>query len=102
MAASAGQTQADVAPNERNAGAMEISGFTFSAATLASLGKIDFTEPPTPPALDLLIIDGATMPVATQWAQWLCAGSARATYLSLPGLVEMVMTAPQFAPSPGR
>ncbi len=48
---------------------MEISGFTFSAATLASLGKIDFTEPSTPPALDMLIIDGATMPVATQWAQ---------------------------------
>ena len=79
MAASAGQTHVDVAPNERNAGAMEISGFTFSAATLASLGKIDFTEPSTPPALDMLIIDGATMPVATQWAQRVCAISARAT-----------------------
>ena len=100
MAASAGQTHVDVAPNERNAGAMEISGFTFSAATLASLGKIDFTEPSTPPALDMLIIDGATMPVATQWAQRVCAISARATYLSLPGLVEMVMTAPQFAVIP--
>jgi alpha-beta hydrolase superfamily lysophospholipase len=100
MAASARQTHVDVAPNERNAGAMEISGFTFSAATLASLGKIDFTEPSTPPALDMLIIDGATMPVATQWAQRLCADSARATYLSLPGLVEMVMTAPQFATIP--
>jgi hypothetical protein len=39
MAASAGQTRADVAPNRRDAGAMEISGFTFSAATLASLNK---------------------------------------------------------------
>ena len=100
MAASAGKAGADVAPNERDAGAMEISGFTLSAATLASLKKLDFTESATPPAPDLLIIDGATMPVANQWAQSLCASSARAKYLSLPGLVEMAMTAPQFAAIP--
>jgi alpha-beta hydrolase superfamily lysophospholipase len=100
MAASAGKTRADVAPSDRDAGAMEISGFTFSAATLASLGKLDFTDPSTPPAVDLLVIDGATMPVADRWAQSLCTGSARAKYLSLPGLVEMVMTAPQFAAIP--
>jgi hypothetical protein len=39
MAASPGQERADVAPNQRDAGAMEISGFTFSAATLVSLNK---------------------------------------------------------------
>ena len=100
MAASAGKAHANVAPNERDAGAMEISGFTFSAATLASLKKLDFTEAATPPAPDLLIIDGTTMPVANQWAQSLCASSARAKYLSLPGLVEMAMTAPQFAAIP--
>jgi alpha-beta hydrolase superfamily lysophospholipase len=100
LAASAGQTHPEASPNGRDAGAMEISGFTFSAATLASLAKLDFTKPPTPPARDLLIIDGATMPVAEQWAQSLRTDSARAQYLSLPGLVEMVMTAPQFAAIP--
>jgi pimeloyl-ACP methyl ester carboxylesterase len=40
------------------------------------------------------------MPVAEQWAQSLRTDSARAKYLSLPGLVEMVMTAPQFAAIP--
>jgi alpha-beta hydrolase superfamily lysophospholipase len=100
MAASAGQPHADVAPNERDAGAMEISGFRLSAATLASLKQLDFTDPSTLPAQDLLIIDGATMPVADRWAQSLGTGSARATYHSLPGLVEMVMTAPQFAAIP--
>ena len=100
MAALAGKAGADVAPNERDAGAMEVSGFTFSAATLASLKELDLTEPSISPASDLLIIDGATMPVANQWAQSLCASSARAKYLSLPGLVEMAMTAPQFAATP--
>jgi hypothetical protein len=79
---------------------MEISGFRLSAATLASLKQLDFTDPSTLPAQDLLIIDGATMPVADRWAQSLGTGSARATYHSLPGLVEMVMTAPQFAAIP--
>ena len=74
--------------------------FTFSAATLASLRTLDFTQAPTPPAHDLLIIDGSTMPVASQWAQSLAERSARVKYLSLPGLVEMVMTAPQFATRP--
>lgn len=100
LAASAGKPDANVAPNERDAGAIEVSGFRFSAATLASLKKVEFTTPSSPPALDLLIIDGATMPVANQWAELLTAGSARTTYLSLPGLVEMVMTAPQFAAVP--
>jgi alpha-beta hydrolase superfamily lysophospholipase len=100
MAASVGQPHTDVAPNERDAGAMEISGFRLSAPTLASLKTLDFTEPSTLPVPDLLIIDGATMPVADRWAQSLGASSARAKYLSLPGLVEMVMTAPQFAAVP--
>ena len=50
MAALAGKAGADVAPNERDAGAMEVSGFTFSAATLASLKELDLTEPSISPA----------------------------------------------------
>jgi pimeloyl-ACP methyl ester carboxylesterase len=49
----------------------------------------------------MLVIDGASMPVANRWAESLSARTGRTAYLALPGLVEMVMAAPQFAVVPG-
>jgi alpha-beta hydrolase superfamily lysophospholipase len=83
------------------AGSMEVSGYTFSAATLASLGKLDFTLLPPPQVPDMLVIDGESMPVAKRWAESLSPRAGRTEYRALPGLVEMVMTAPQFAVVPG-
>jgi hypothetical protein len=72
----------------------------LSAATLTSLGKLDFTSLPPPQVPDMLVIDGAGMPVANRWAESLSARAGRTAYLALPGLVEMAMAAPQFAVVP--
>ena len=82
------------------AGSMEVSGYALSAATLTSLGRLDFTSNPPPQVPDMLVIDGASMPVANRWVQSLTARTGRTRYLALPGLVEMVMAAPQFAVVP--
>jgi len=82
------------------AGSMEVSGFTLSSATITSLGKLDFTSLPPPQVPDMLVIDGAGMRVANRWAESLSARTGRTEYLALPGLIEMAMTAPQFAVVP--
>jgi alpha-beta hydrolase superfamily lysophospholipase len=76
---------------------MEVSGFFFSAATLASLAQVDLKAPCVLPAADILVVDGNKMPVAGGWVDELNALGARATHRALPGMVEMIMTAPQFA-----
>ena len=98
-AAMAGSSAA--ADSSTEAGSLEVSGYTLSAATLTSLGKVDFTLLPPPEVPDMLVIDGASMPVANRWAESLSARAGRTAYLALPGLVEMVMAAPQFAVVPG-
>ena len=80
-------------------GSMEVGGFAFSAATLASLAEIDL-KASSAPAADLLIIDGTSMPVARAWASQLQEAHARVDYVALPGLIEMLMAAPQVAVVP--
>jgi len=82
------------------AGAMEVSGFLFSAATLAALASVDLTARAAPTVSDALVIDGASMPGSGPWAQQLAGLGVRTKYLALPGLIEMIMTAPQFAAIP--
>jgi alpha-beta hydrolase superfamily lysophospholipase len=100
MAGAAMAGNGAAADDKKGAGSMEVSGFTLSAATVTSLGKLDFTLLPPPQAPDTLVIDGASMPVAKRWAESLSARTGRTKYLALPGLIEMVMTAPQFAVVP--
>jgi alpha-beta hydrolase superfamily lysophospholipase len=78
---------------DARAGGMEVSGFSLSAATLAALAKVDLSSIPPVALPPMLVIDGATMPVRTHLPEV----QARATRLVLPGLVEMLMTPPQFA-----
>jgi alpha-beta hydrolase superfamily lysophospholipase len=85
---------------EPDSESMEVSGFLFSASTLASLSQIDLTTRAAPPVSDVLVIDGASLPRARAWAQQLLERGIRTCYLSLPGLIEMIMTAPQFAAVP--
>ena len=80
-------------------GGMEVSGFAFSAATLAALAKVDLSTLQSPPLPQMLVIDGATMPVPGGPADS-AEVQGRTTRVALPGLVEMLMTPPQFAAVP--
>jgi alpha-beta hydrolase superfamily lysophospholipase len=81
-------------------GFMEVSGFLFSAATIAAFANIDLKSQAVPSFTEVLVMDGTALPVARAWSEELCRAGVRATYLALPGLVEMLMTAPHFASIP--
>ena len=82
------------------ADSIESSGFLISAATLAALTQTDLKTRAPPTVSDALVIDGTALPGASEWTQQLLALGIRARYLALPGLIEMIMTAPQFAQIP--
>ena len=65
MAASLGvdQPEPPVDKQDAHVGGMEVSGFSFSAATLAALAKVDLSTLQSPPLPQMLVIEGATMPV---------------------------------------
>lgn len=84
----------------RDSGVMEVSGFVLSAATIQALGNVDLKSPRLPPGAEMLVIDGASMPLGRVWSEELSRSGLSARYRSLPGLVEMLMTAPQFASIP--
>jgi alpha/beta superfamily hydrolase len=79
---------------------MEVSGFVYSAATIAALTDVDLKAQGVSDCADLLVIDGTSMPVARVWSQEQSNNGVRGTYLVLPGLVEMLMTAPHYASVP--
>jgi len=81
-------------------GSLEVSGFLLSCATLAALAAIDLMSLSTAPAREMMILDGNSLPVARAWPSVLSRLGVSTKYLALPGLVEMVMTAPQFAAAP--
>jgi alpha-beta hydrolase superfamily lysophospholipase len=87
-------------PQAPGAGAMEVSGFSLSAATVAHLSQLDLSAPGEPPASDVLIIDRDDLPGARGWSESLAALGVRTRYVALPGFVEMVMTAPHLAVIP--
>jgi hypothetical protein len=75
-----------------------VSGFAFSAATLAALAKVDLSTLQSPPLPQTLVIDGAMLVPGGQAHSPEVQG--RKTRVTLPGLVEMLMTPPQFAQVP--
>jgi len=79
---------------------MEVSGFTVSPATIEALKQTDLTELDVAPAPAILILDNSSFPIANEWSRRLAALGGRVDYQPLPGLVEMTMTAPQFATVP--
>jgi alpha-beta hydrolase superfamily lysophospholipase len=95
MAASLGLDESEKEADKQ--GGMEISGFTFSAATLAALAKVDLVAPQAAPLPHMLIIESAHAKAATAGAAQAVPEPERTTRLALPGLVEMLMTPPQFA-----
>jgi alpha-beta hydrolase superfamily lysophospholipase len=98
MAAALATGAADGASEKTNS--MEVSGFFFSQASLASLAKIDLNAWAAQRVSQMLVIDGSNFPASSSWAEKLATTGVQMTYRALPGMVEMVMTAPQFASVP--
>jgi alpha-beta hydrolase superfamily lysophospholipase len=101
MAASLGldHSETPLDKDEARVDGMEVSGFAFSAATLAALAKVDLSTPQSAPLPQMLVIDSATM-LAPGGRAHLPDVQGRTTRVALPGLVEMLMTPPQFAQVP--
>jgi alpha/beta superfamily hydrolase len=79
---------------------LEAGGFSLSAATLQSLKQLDLQTAAPPPVRSLLILDNDKLPAAKRWAESLSESGIALEYQSMPGLIEMAMTAPQFATVP--
>jgi pimeloyl-ACP methyl ester carboxylesterase len=104
LAASLGSNRgglSDVGPADEKktlpAGSVEVSGFSLSAATLAALARVDLMQMQALPVSEMLVIDGTSMPVTAQWSKLFSDRGERVEYVALPGLIEMIMTDPQFA-----
>ena len=100
MAASLGVDSSETPAGKHDAqvGGMEVSGFTLSAATLASLAKVDLTPLQSPPLPRMLVIENASMRVTGTPGTLEVEGQT--TRVALRGLVGMLMTPPQFAATP--
>lgn len=104
MAAQLGRESSDAQYKTRSDGpatpeAQEFSGYTLSAATLAALANVDLAALPSPQC-EVLIIDADNHPASSGWVKALEDDRTRVKYLTLPGLVGMLITAPHFAQVP--
>lgn len=79
---------------------LEAGGFSLSAATLQTLARVDLSTAAAPAVRSILILDNDKLPSAKRWADRLSQSGIELEYETLPGLIEMVMTAPQFATVP--
>ena len=90
----------DPETNRTNPKVLEAGGFSLSAATLESLAQVDLQTTGAPPVRSMLIFDNDKLPSAKGWVQSLQHSGIQLEHTKLPGLIEMVMTAPQFATVP--
>ncbi|HWG75658.1 MAG TPA: alpha/beta fold hydrolase [Steroidobacteraceae bacterium] len=80
--------------------ALEVSGFCVSASSTAALSQLDLTMLSAPPVGRVLVIDRSDLPGARAWADALGKLGVQTEYVALPGIVEMMWTAPHFAKIP--
>jgi alpha-beta hydrolase superfamily lysophospholipase len=80
----------------RHPQSLEVSGFSLSAATIAALAKLDLMNVEVPSTCDTLVIDGSSLPAARGWAEQRSKQGSPVQYSALPGVFEMMITAPQF------
>lgn len=95
----AGESPESTSPDEASIArqhSFEVSGFSLSAATLAALAKLDLMNVEVPQSCDTLVIDGSSLPAARGWVEQLSKRGRRIEYSALPGVFEMMITAPQF------
>src|SRR5579862_8919194 len=79
----------------------EVSGFALSPATIRTLTAVDMMSISAAPAQKILILDRTDLPAAARWNELLGRLGVRTKYLCLPGIVQMIWTAPHFATVPG-
>jgi alpha-beta hydrolase superfamily lysophospholipase len=97
LAALSGAAEADRVP--ATDGALEASGYRLTAASIMTLSALDLASlPGSVPRV--LLIDRSDLPAATAWSAALARSGTQCEYRSLPGTVEMLMTAPQFSKVP--
>ena len=85
------------APDIEGSSDQEFNGFTLSAASIRYLTGFKAELPVSHDGAPLLVIDGNSLPTSRTWAE---QAGAHASYLALPGLVEMVMRSPLRAEVP--
>ena len=90
----------DPEANRTNPKTLEAGGFSLSAATLQTLKLVDLQTAAAPPVRSILIFDNDKLPSAKRWAESLSQSGIALEYKTLPGLIEMAMTAPQYAAVP--
>lgn len=81
-------------------GAMEVAGYRLSAASVGTLSGLVAPSDGLTAVGDILIIDRSDLPAAAAWAKSLADPGVGVDYRTLPGFVEMMLTAPQFAKLP--
>jgi alpha-beta hydrolase superfamily lysophospholipase len=74
-------------------GAIEVSGFLLSAATVAALSRVDLANASAPQITEVLVIDRSDLPAAREWTEAIARLGVHTRYVVLPGFVEMMMTA---------
>jgi alpha-beta hydrolase superfamily lysophospholipase len=84
----------------RDSESVEVSGFILSASTIKALSEIDDNNSRGAPVPQMLVIDGVSLPAAREWRESLSVNGTTVQYRTMPGLVQMLMTAPQFAEVP--
>jgi alpha-beta hydrolase superfamily lysophospholipase len=90
----------DPEANRANPQVLETGGFCLPAATLQSLTLVDLQAAAAPAVRSILILDNDKLPSAKRWAESLSNSGIELEYKNLSGLIEMTMTAPQFAMVP--
>jgi pimeloyl-ACP methyl ester carboxylesterase len=100
MAATASAPDADSPAALTKPKTLEAGGFSFSEATLQSLGRVDLLTTAVPTVRSILVIDNDKLLSAKRWVESLSNSGIEVDYRALPGLIEMVLTAPQFAAVP--
>ena len=100
VALTASKSDGDPESNQTNLKFLEAGGFSLSTATLQTLSLVDLQTAAAPAVRSILILDNDRLPSAKRWAESLSNTAIELEYKSLPGLIEMAMTAPQFATVP--
>jgi alpha-beta hydrolase superfamily lysophospholipase len=95
-----GDSESDPEANRTGPKILEAGGFSLSAPTLQTLAQVDLQAAAAPAVRSMLILDNDKLPAAKRWAESLSGAAIELDYKNLPGLIEMAMTAPQFATAP--
>lgn len=79
---------------------LEAGGFLVPADLVASLRAVDLQAAAPPRVRSVLILDDEQLPVARRWADALSQAGIATHYEAHRGLINMTITAPQFAEVP--